>query len=46
MLGAERVVTACPLGVQKVIVSCSVGLVCIAIFPVGSMLRSGLIGSW
>jgi hypothetical protein len=46
MRGPERVVTARPSGVHGMVVSWRVGWVCMVNVPVGSMSRSGLLGSW
>jgi hypothetical protein len=46
MRGPERVVIARPSGVQRMVVSWRVRWVCMVNMPVGSMTRSGLMGSW
>jgi hypothetical protein len=46
MRGPDRVVYARPSGVQRMVVSWRVGWVCMVNVPVGSMSRSGLMGSW
>jgi hypothetical protein len=44
--GAVGVATARPSGLQGMVVSWKIGWVCTVNVPVGSMPRSGLIGSW